>query len=72
MAFIFLKKVAQGVVEAMNPPIPKYAGIDLEVEEEEVPESVRRQNEMIEKIESMTMDNPQSVSNIIKSWLEES
>lgn len=71
LAFVFLKKIATSVVEAMNPPIPKYAGIDLEVEDDEVPEHVRRQNDLIERIETITMDQPENVANIIKAWLNE-
>jgi flagellar M-ring protein FliF len=71
LAFVFLRKIAMGITEAMNPPIPKYAGIDLDYEDEEIPESVMRQNEMLEKIENLTMDNPENVVAIIRNWLNE-
>ncbi|MGL1900936.1 MAG: flagellar basal-body MS-ring/collar protein FliF [Fibrobacterales bacterium] len=70
MGFVFLRTVIRNVATAMNPPLPKYAGIDLEVEEDEVPEAVRRQNEMLDRMEEMTQNNPSNVAELIRTWLE--
>lgn len=69
IGFVFLRKVATNLIEAMNPPIPRYAGIDLEVEEEEIPEHVRRQNELVEKLEEYTIANPNTVADLLRGWI---
>lgn len=71
LAFLFLRKVATSLIEAMNPPLPRYAGIDLEVEEEEIPEHVKRQNELIDRLEEFSMANPTSVADLIRIWIME-
>ncbi len=72
MGFVFLRTVIRNVATAMNPPLPKYAGIDLEIEEEEMPEAVRRQNEMLDRMEEMTRNSPGNVAELIRTWLEAS
>ena len=72
MGFIFLRVVAKNIAHAMNPPIPKYAGIDLEIEDDEIPESVKRQNEMLDRMDEMTKSSPESIAELIRSWLQES
>jgi flagellar M-ring protein FliF len=69
--FLFLRSLARNIASAMNPPIPKYAGIALEQEEEEVPESMKRQNEILERVETITRENPSSVASLIKSWIHD-
>lgn len=71
LAFVFLRKVALSVIEAMNPPVPRYAGIAIEAEQDEVPETVRRQNELVDKLEEWSIANPDSVANLLRIWLSE-
>jgi flagellar M-ring protein FliF len=71
LAFIFLRKVAISLIEAMNPPVPRYKEILIESETEEVPEPVRKQNELIESLEAWTSANPESAANLLKLWLNE-
>ena len=69
--FLFLRSLARNIAQAMNPPVPKYAGIALEPEEEEIPEAMKRQNELLERVEIITRENPTNVASLIKSWLHE-
>jgi len=69
LAFVFLRKVAVGMIEAMNPPVPKFAGINLEAEKQEIPERVKRHNELLQKLEEYTVSNPQAVAELLRSWL---
>ncbi len=71
VGFLFLKGLAKNIAQAMNPPPPKYAGIALEPQEEEVPESVKRQNELLERVEEITKENPVNVAYLIKTWLHD-
>jgi flagellar M-ring protein FliF len=71
MGFVALRKVLKDVVVAMNPPLPRYAGIDLEVEDEEVSEDVRRQNDLLDRMESVTRESPDSVAELIRTWLQD-
>lgn len=71
MGILFMRRVITDVVTAMNPPLPRYAGIDLDVEEEIIPENVKRQNEIVDRMESVTRDNPVNVAELIRSWLSE-
>ncbi len=70
--FVFLKGLAKNIARAMNPPVPKYAGIALEPEEEEIPESIRKQNELLERVELMAKEHPVNIAYLLKSWLHES
>ncbi|HSQ41000.1 MAG TPA: flagellar basal-body MS-ring/collar protein FliF [Fibrobacteraceae bacterium] len=69
LAFVFLRKIAVGMIEAMNPPLPKFAGINLVDEKEEVPERIKRHNELLQKLEEYTISNPVVVSDLLRSWL---
>ncbi|GHV14301.1 flagellar M-ring protein [Fibrobacterales bacterium] len=71
LAFVFLRKVAVSLIEAMNPPVPRYAGISIEAETEDVPEPVRKQNELIDRLEAWASANPDSAANLLKVWLSE-
>ena len=71
LAFVFLRKVAMSIIEAMNPPVPRYAGIAIETEQDEIPETVRRQNELVDKLEEWSIANPESVANLLRIWLTE-
>ncbi len=70
-ALIFLRGLAQNLVSAMNPPAPRYAGLDLEPEVEVVPENIQKQKEMMEKVEIMSQTEPTNMANLIKTWLNE-
>jgi flagellar M-ring protein FliF len=71
LAFVFLRKVAVSLIEAMNPPVPRYKSISIESETESVPEPVRKQNELIDKLEEWTMANPENAATLLKMWLSE-
>lgn len=72
LLIFFLRYVARTLAEAMNPPVPeiKVAG-PVEEEVIEVPESVRKTNELLERVEMMTREEPVNMSSIIKQWLRE-
>lgn len=67
----FFRGLIQNLASAMNPPMPKYAGINLEPEEEKVPENVQKQKDILEKVEFMTRTEPINIANLIKTWLHE-
>ena len=71
LAFVFLRKVALSLIEAMNPPVPRYKEISIESETEDVPEPVRKQNELIDRLEQWTTANPDNAANLLKIWLAE-
>jgi flagellar M-ring protein FliF len=71
LAFIFLRKVAVSLIEAMNPPVPRYKEIAIEAEAEEVSEPERRRNELIEQLELWVTANPDNAANLLKVWLSE-
>jgi flagellar M-ring protein FliF len=68
-----VRRVIRDVVIAMNPPLPRYAGIDLDMDDEDddVSQDVARQNEIVDRMESMTRDNPENVAELIRAWLTE-
>jgi flagellar biosynthesis/type III secretory pathway M-ring protein FliF/YscJ len=59
------------MIEAMNPPVPRFAGINLEGERQDVPDRVRRHNEMLSKLEEYTVSNPTVVAELLRSWLSQ-
>ncbi len=67
----FFRGLIQNLAAAMNPPMPKYAGINLAPEEEKVPENVQKQKDILEKVEFMTRTEPVNIANLIKTWLHE-
>jgi len=71
LAFVFMRKVAIGMIEAMNPPVPKFAGINLEGEKQEVPERVKRHNELLQKLEAYTVSNPVLVAELLRAWMNQ-
>jgi flagellar M-ring protein FliF len=73
IVFVMLRSVAKTLGDAMNPPIPEVEIPNIEEEEEveEVPLHILRSNELLEKVEIMTENNPQNVAKIIKDWLNE-
>ncbi|MDR3000082.1 MAG: flagellar M-ring protein FliF [Fibromonadaceae bacterium] len=71
LGFIFLRKVAISLIDAMNPPVPRYKEISIESETEDIPEPVRKQNELIDKLEAWATANPENAANLLKLWLAE-
>jgi flagellar biosynthesis/type III secretory pathway M-ring protein FliF/YscJ len=66
---LFLRSLARNIVDALNPPVPDYVGIGEKEEEVELPPAARRTNEIIEKVEMMSRNDPESVVNIIRGWV---
>ena len=72
MVVVLLRSMAKTVAEAMNPPLPNIDIAKVEEEEPvEVPEDVRRSNELLERVELMTQQSPVNIANVIKDWLME-
>jgi len=71
LAFVFLRMVVLTLINAMNPPVPRHEEISIEADTEEVPEPVRKQNELIERLESWAIANPENAANLLKLWLAE-
>lgn len=71
LAIVFLRKIAVSMIEAMNPPVPKYAGINLETEKAEVPENIKRHNELLQKLEAYTISNPVVVADLLRAWMQQ-
>ena len=72
LVVLLLRSMAKTLAEAMNPPVPK---VNLGYAEEEdivdVPPEVRRSNEILERVEMMTREEPVNIANIIRQWLME-
>ncbi len=69
---ILLRYIASTIAEAMNPPVPEVSIRDVEADiPAEVPEEVRESNELLEKVEMITQEQPVNVSTIIRDWLSE-
>ncbi len=66
---LFLRSLARSLVDALNPPVPDFVGIGEKEEEIEVHTENRRTNEIIEKVELLTKDDPESVVNILRGWI---
>jgi flagellar M-ring protein FliF len=67
----FFRGLMQNLIAAMNPPMPKYAGLNLEPEDEQLPQNVQKQKEILERVEFMTRTEPINIANLIKTWLHE-
>jgi flagellar M-ring protein FliF len=70
-ALWFFRGLVQNLASAMNPPMPKYAGLNLEPEDEKVPQNVQKQRDILERVEFMTRTEPINIANLIKTWLHE-
>ncbi len=69
---LFVKYLAGSIVEALNPPVPEYAHIvEEELPPEEIPVSVKRTNEIMQRLEMLAKQEPLSVAQLIKTWLKE-
>ncbi len=67
----FFRGLVQNLASAMNPPMPKYAGLNLEPEDDKVPQNVQKQKDILERVEFMTRTEPINIANLIKTWLHE-
>lgn len=67
----FFRGLVKNLASAMNPPMPKYAGLNLEPEDDKVPQNVQKQKDILEKVEFMTRTEPINIANLIKTWLHE-
>jgi flagellar M-ring protein FliF len=70
-ALWFFRGLVQNLAAAMNPPMPKYAGLNLEPEDEKIPQNVQKQKDILERVEFMTRTEPINIANLIKTWLHE-
>lgn len=70
MVILLLRYFAKTLAEAMNPPIPQ---VEIGAAEEEmpieVPEDLRRSNELLERVEMMTQQEPVNIAAVIRQWL---
>lgn len=74
IAIIIISRTSKSLVEAMNPPMPEVEIPNIVDEEEEVvelPRNIARSNELLERVEIMTENDPNNVARIIKDWLNE-
>ncbi|MFP4417434.1 MAG: flagellar basal-body MS-ring/collar protein FliF [Chitinivibrionales bacterium] len=73
LLIFFIRHLGKTLAEAMNPPAPviEPLGMDDEVPVE-VPDDVRRSNELLERVEMMTREEPVNIASIIRQWLQES
>ena len=67
----FFRGLVKNLASAMNPPMPKYAGLNLQPEDDKVPQNVQKQKDTLEKVEFMTRTEPINIANLIKTWLHE-
>jgi flagellar M-ring protein FliF len=67
----FFRGLVKNLASAMNPPMPKYAGLNLEPEDDKVPQNVQKQKDILERVEFMTRTEPINIANLIKTWLHE-
>lgn len=73
LVILLLRYLARTLAEAMNPPVPQVeVGVVEEEVPVEVPEGVRRSNELLDRVETMTQEEPVNVASIIRGWLKES
>ncbi len=69
---LMLRYIARTLAEAMNPPVPQVEiGAPKEEIPIELPEDVRRSNELLERVEMMTKEEPVNIASIIREWLME-
>ncbi len=72
MVLWLMSSMAKTIAEAMNPPLPTIEiGTVEEDEPVEVPEDIRRSNELLERVELMTQQSPANIASVIKDWLME-
>ena len=70
---LLVRYLAKTLVDAMNPPLPQVEiGAPKEEVPVEVPEDIRRSNELLERVELMTQQQPINIAAIVREWLMES
>jgi flagellar biosynthesis/type III secretory pathway M-ring protein FliF/YscJ len=69
---LLVRYLAKTLVDAMNPPLPQVEiGAPKEEVPVEVPEDIRRSNELLERVELMTQQQPINIAAIVREWLME-
>ncbi|MFP4521800.1 MAG: flagellar basal-body MS-ring/collar protein FliF [Fibrobacterota bacterium] len=68
---LFLKYLAGNIIDAMNPPVPEMVAIGDEDEDVDMPETTKKSNELVEKVEYVVLQEPKGVAELIRSWLNE-
>ncbi len=69
---LFIRSLAAGIVEAMNPPVPALEKLGLEEPVvEEAPEQMKKTSEILERVELLSREEPVNMALIIKQWLRE-
>lgn len=72
LIIFILRSVAKTLAEAMNPPVPQVAiGAHEDDTPVDIPDEMRRSNELLERVEMMTHEEPVNIASIIKEWLRE-
>lgn len=72
LVFVLLHFLTKTVAEAMNPPLPEVEiGAPVEETPVQVPEDIRRSNELLERVEMMTQQQPVNIASIVREWLME-
>ncbi|MFW5775602.1 MAG: flagellar M-ring protein FliF C-terminal domain-containing protein, partial [Chitinivibrionales bacterium] len=73
LLIFFIRHLGKTLAEAMNPPAPVIEPLGPEEEVAvEVPEDIRKSNELLERVEMMTREEPVNIASIIRQWLQES
>ena len=74
IAILMVKSITKSMVDAMNPPLPEVEIPNIVEDEEpvvEIPKDIARSNELLERVEIMTENDPNNVARIIKDWLND-
>ncbi len=72
LVIFLLRYFARTLADAMNPPMPQVeVGAPEEVAPIEIPENIRKSNELLERVEMMTEQEPVNIAAIIRDWLKE-
>lgn len=70
--FLFLRGLLRIATDAANPPAPKYADLQLALEDEEEMENQPiNVNDMLAKVEAATKSDPLSFSRLVRTWLSD-
>jgi len=72
MVILLIRYLAKTLADAMNPPVPQ---VEIGAVEEdipvEIPDDVKRSNELLERVEMITQQEPVNITAIIREWLME-
>lgn len=73
MIIFLLRYFAKTLADAMNPPVPQVEiGAPQEEVVVEIPEDIKKSNEILERVELMTVQHPVNIAQIIRDWVRES